>query len=63
MALKWGLDKFLEEDPIRAPSPDSYVLPSPVSEAVSLLTPVAGEHEQVGALACGFLVNSWLATV
>ena len=33
-----------------ATSPDGYVLP-PVSEAVSLCTPVAGEHGREGAVA------------
>ena len=49
-----------------ATSPDGCVL-SPVAGAVSLYTPVAGEHGCESAvalvLAGGFLVNSWLATV
>ena len=49
-----------------ASSPDGYGL-LPVSEAVSLCTPVAGEYGWEGAVApcpaCGSLVDSWLTTV
>ena len=45
--FKRGLDKFLEE---KAISPDGFVL-TPVAEAVSLYTPVAGEHGWKGAVA------------
>ena len=57
--FKRGLDKFLEANAIN----DGYVLP-PVSEAVSLCAPVAGEDGWEGAVApCWSLVDGWLTTV
>ena len=67
MALKVGWINSWRRRLSKATSPDGYVLP-PLSEAVSLCTPFAGEHGQDGSVAlmtsaCGFPLGSWLATV